>query len=274
MSNLKALSLFAILVASIGAIPAFAQSADITVSTDKESYSDGEVVMVSGQVNEMLGVPVSLRVIAPNGNIVTIEQIDIGSDNTFSVEITAGGNLWKAAGTYTIEASYGLTAQNTSTATTTFEFGGSSGGKPSTMIGVDGTDFLLSYTIIGGKVLSITPEQGEGYGSLIIAIEATNDGQLTITLPRALIDAVFPEGGDDSYIVLVDDEEVADFDETKTDTDRTLTIEFTKGTEQIEIIGTFVVPEFGTIAVMILAVAIISIIAVSARSRLNVLPKY
>ncbi|HXV51367.1 MAG TPA: copper-binding protein, partial [Nitrosopumilaceae archaeon] len=155
MSNLKVLSLFAILVASIGAIPAFAQSADITVSTDKESYSDGEVVMVSGQVNQMLGVPVSLRVIAPNANIVTIEQIDIGSGNTFSVEITAGGNLWRAAGTYTIEVSYGLTAENTSTATTTFEFGGSSGGKSSTTIGVDGTDFLLSYTITGGRVLSI-----------------------------------------------------------------------------------------------------------------------
>ncbi|MDP3779979.1 MAG: PEFG-CTERM sorting domain-containing protein, partial [Nitrosopumilaceae archaeon] len=55
---------------------------------------------------------------------------------------------------------------------------------------------------------------------------------------------------------------------------RTLSIMFPAGTEEIEIIGTFVVPEFGTIAVMILAVAIISIIAVSARSRLNVLPKY
>ena len=271
MSNLKALSLFAILVASIGTIPAFAQSTDITVSTDKGSYSDGEVVMVSGQVGEVLSIPVSLRVIAPNGNIVRIDQIDIDSDNTFSVEIAAGGNLWKAAGTYTIEASYGLTAGNTSTATTTFEFGGSSGGKPSTTIGVDGTDFLLSYTITGGKVLSITPDVAAN--SLIIAIEATNDGQLIITLPRALIDALLPDGGDDSFFVLVDGEE-RDFDETKTDTDRTLAIVFEEGAEEIEIIGTFVVPEFGTIAVMILAVAIISIIAVSARSKLNVLPKY
>src|SRR3989338_58307 len=270
MSNLKVLSLFAILVASIGAIPAFAQTEPITVATDKGSYSDGEVVMVSGQVSEVLSIPVSLRVISPNGNIVRIDQIDIGSDNTFSVEITAGGNLWKAAGTYTIEASYGLTAENTSTAITTFEFGGSSGGKPST-IGVDGTDYLLSYTITGGKVLSITPDVAAN--SLIIAIEATNDGQLTITLPRALIDALLPDGGDDSFFVLVDGEE-RDFDETKTDTDRTLAIVFEEGAEEIEIIGTFVVPEFGTIAVMILAVAIISIIAVSARSRLNVLPKY
>jgi len=270
MSSVKVLSLFAILVASIGTIPAFAQSADLTVATDKGSYADGEIVMVSGQVKDVFsGLPVSLRVFAPNGNIVTIEQIDISSDKTFSVDITAGGDLWRSAGTYTIEVSYGLTTQKT--ATTTFEFGGSGVMRPPTTIAVEGTDFIVSYTITGGRVLSITPDVAAS--SLIIAIEATNDGQLTITLPRALIDAILPEGGDDSFFVLVDGQEEG-FDETKTATERTLTIMFPAGAEEIEIIGTFVIPEFGTIAALILAVAIISIIAVSARSRLSILPKY
>jgi len=44
--------------------------------------------------------------------------------------------------------------------------------------------------------------------------------------------------------------------------------------KQIEIIGTFVIPEFGTIAAMILAVAIISIVAISAKSRLSIVPRY
>ena len=271
MSNLKA-SLFVILVASIGLIPAFAQSVeDITVTTDKASYSDGEVVMVSGQVKEVFsGLPVSLQVFAPNGNLVTIKQIDVGADKMFSADIPAGGSdLWKAAGTYTVKVSYGLTTQKTASAT--FDFGGSSGTKAPGTIGVEGTEFILNYKITGGEVLSITPDVAAH--SLMIAIKATNDGQLTITLPRTLIDAVLPEGGDDSYFVLVDGEE-RDFDETKTDTDRTLTISFDKGTEQIEIIGTFVVPEFGTVAALILAVAVISIIAVTARSRLSVLPKY
>ena len=64
-----------------------------------------------------------------------------------------------------------------------------------------------------------------------------------------------------SYYVLVDGEE-STFGETKTSSDRTLTVEFPAGTEKIEIIGTFAVPEFGTIAAMILSVAIISIIGV------------
>ena len=94
-----------------------------------------------------------------------------------------------------------------------------------------------------------------------------------LPLPRELIDALFPEGEDDDYFVLVDGEEV-DFDETKTSTDRTLVISFPAGAEEIEIIGTHVVPEFGAIAALILAVAIISIIAVSAKSRLSIMPRY
>jgi predicted secreted protein with PEFG-CTERM motif len=43
---------------------------------------------------------------------------------------------------------------------------------------------------------------------------------------------------------------------------------------EVDILDGVVVPEFGTIAAMILAVAIISIIAVSAKSRLSIIPRY
>jgi predicted secreted protein with PEFG-CTERM motif len=42
----------------------------------------------------------------------------------------------------------------------------------------------------------------------------------------------------------------------------------------VDILDGTVVPEFGTIAAMILAVAIISIIAISAKSRLSIVPRY
>jgi predicted secreted protein with PEFG-CTERM motif len=138
------------------------------------------------------------------------------------------------------------------------------------LVGVSGTDFMVGFEITGGKLISITPDVDAN--SLIIAIDAFDDGQLTITLPRELIDAKIGDD-DDDYFVLVDGEEV-DFDETTTSTDRTLVISFPAGAEEIEIIGTFVVPEFGAIAALILAVAIISIIAVSAKSRLSIMPRY
>ena len=108
--------------------------------------------------------------------------------------------------------------------------------------------------------------------SLLVYIETTDDGSITLTIPRSVLDATINDG-DDEFFVLVDGEEV-DFEEIKTSTDRILTIKFYAGTEQIEIIGTFVIPEFGTIAAMILAVAIISIIAISAKSRLGMQSRY
>ena len=269
-TRLTVLALSAILIASIGLAPAFGQlTGPIVVKTDKASYVDGDIVVVSGEVKDLLsGTPVTLQVIAANGNIVTIEQLDIGADKKFSTEITAGGGLWKSAGTYTIKVLYGTESR---TANTTFEFAGSTGAPPKKpTIKVEGEDVFVTYTIVGGKLLKIAVDYEAK--SLIIGIETTSDGELTITLPRALIDSKIG-AEDDDFFVLIDGEEV-DFEETTTATDRTLTIKFPNGAEEIEIIGTFVIPEFGTIAALILVVAIASIIAVSARTRLSIMPKY
>jgi predicted secreted protein with PEFG-CTERM motif len=126
---------------------------------------------------------------------------------------------------------------------------------------------LVSYTITGATVQSIIPNVDSN--SLIISLDATDDGMITLTLPREVIDSKSSDNGDDSFFILLDGEEVL-FDETINESDRIITLSFAAGSEQIEIIGTFVIPEFGTIAAMILAVAIISIIAISAKSRLSI----
>ncbi|QUC64191.1 PEFG-CTERM sorting domain-containing protein [Nitrosopumilus sp. K4] len=275
-AHLSVFALSAIIIASIGMAPAFGQIQDpIVVATDKSSYKEGETILVTGEVKALLGgEALSLIVTAPNGNIVTVDQLTVGSDKKFSTELTAGGSLMRAAGTYTITVQYGNQSR---TAETTFSFSGSSmipstgtGKVTGTQISIEGSDEMIGYKITGGKLLSVTPDVDAN--SLIIAIEATNDGTLTLTIPRSIMDATI-NGEDDTFFVLVDGEEV-DFEEKTTSKDRTLTINFLAGAEEIEIIGTFVVPEFGTIAVMILAVAIISIIAVSAKSRLSIMPRY
>ena len=134
----------------------------------------------------------------------------------------------------------------------------------------DSTD-LISYEITNGKLINVIPDMDAV--SLLVYIESTDDGSITLTIPRSVLDATI-NNGDDEFFVLVDGEEEVDFEEIITSTDRTLTINFLAGSEQIEIIGTFVIPEFGTIAAMILAVAIISIIAISSKSRLSIVPRY
>ena len=122
---------------------------------------------------------------------------------------------------------------------------------------------MFDYDITGGEIKDISPSRESN--SVLIDIESTGSGLLVITLPREAIDATI-DGNDEDFFVLVDDEDV-DYKETKTNTDRTLSIELPEGTEQIEIIGTFAVPEFGVIATVVLAAAIMFIAVFSVKSR-------
>ena len=99
---------------------------------------------------------------------------------------------------------------------------------------------------------------------LVHLFGADDDGELKITLNSDII-TPFDDG---SYFVLINSEEV-EFEQMG----RTLHIDYTAGTEKIEIVGSHVVPEFGTIAMIILAVAIVSIIAITAKTRTTLIPK-
>ncbi len=278
-THLSVFALSAILVVSIGMTPAFGQiQSPITVTTDKQSYVGGEVVMVTGEVRDLFtATPVAIIVNAPNGNIVAVDQITVSPDKTFSTELVIGGQIL-AEGTYTITVQYGADSRS---ASTSFELTDAMipPGKPPPTLGpsngnamvVDNEGYEVGFELTTGDILSVTPDVESN--ALIIAIATTEDGSLTVTIPRTVADATYDDGTDDQYFVLVDGEEV-NFEETVTDTERILTIDFTAGTEEITIIGTWVIPEFGTIAVMILAVAIVSIIAVSARSKLSIIPRY
>ena len=287
-------ALFGILITSVGVSPAFGENGTIVVSTDKPSYSDGDTIIISGEIKNMIpGDQLSILIQSPNGNLVALDQLTVGVDNQFSAEIKVGGKLMKTEGTYTIKVQYREQSANTS-----FEFGGVvdqplnkleknmvedmvedmveadpiivNSIVTSTTVTIQDSMDLVSYEITNANLINVIPDLDAV--SLLIYIEAMDDGSITLTIPRTVLDASINDG-DDEFFVLVDGEEV-DFEEITTNMDRTLTIEFSAGTEQIEIIGTFVIPEFGTIAAMILAVAIISIVAISAKSRLTILSRY
>jgi len=279
---------------SVGTPTAFGQNESIILNIDKTSYLEGETISISGEIKNMIASnQISLIIQSPNGNLVALDQMTVGSDKQFSTEIKLGGKLMKQEGTYTIKVQYGEQS-----ITTSFEFGGvidvpenaleetivedtvedivmedlatvDSIVTATTLTIQDSTDLIL-YEITNGKITNVIPDLDAV--SLLIDIEAIDDGSITLTIPRSVLDATINDN-DDEFFVLVDGEEV-DFEEITTSTDRTLTIEFLAGSEQIEIIGTFVIPEFGTIAAMILAVAIISIIAISAKSRLSIPSRY
>ena len=132
-------------------------------------------------------------------------------------------------------------------------------------INVNGTNYVISHSIEGGKILniSIDPQSKE----MKISIQSTSNGVITIDLPRILIDAK-ENGSDTHYIVLANNHGV-NFKELSTADYRELTVSFLNGTNTIEIKGTQVVPEFGTIVSLILLASIITTIVISQKNKLG-----
>ena len=142
---------------------------------------------------------------------------------------------------------------------------------PSSSIGrvkVENTDFALRYEITGAEVLGT--EVDVETNSLLIEVDATSDGVLTIPLPRTLIDAKTNQNTDDVFYVLVNGEE-ASFTETTTSNSRTLAIDVPDGTTEITIYGTHVVPEFGALTSLVLIICIVSIVVIA---KVRTIPKY
>ena len=85
----------------------------ITVSTDYAVYEVGEMINVSGSISDydksdpFKNFDVTLRLIAPNNNIINFSQVPLDSDGSYSTFIPAEGPLWKIEGEYTISASHG-----------------------------------------------------------------------------------------------------------------------------------------------------------------------
>ena len=95
----------------------------ITIETNSSSYVEGEVITVSGSVSDFresdpyTNFDVTIRLIAPNNNIVSISQVSL-DDGFYSTSILAQGPLWKIDGDYTVSVSQGSDRN----ASTTFTF--------------------------------------------------------------------------------------------------------------------------------------------------------
>ena len=95
----------------------------MTIETDSSSYEAGEVITVSGSVSDFresdpyTNFDVTIRLIAPNNNIVSISQVSL-DDGFYSTSILAQGPLWKIDGDYTVSVSQGSDRN----ASTTFTF--------------------------------------------------------------------------------------------------------------------------------------------------------
>ncbi len=240
-------------------LPAFAESL-ISVEINSNSYNEGETIVISGKVSTIIiDTPVTMQLFSQD-NLVDIAQITVAEDGSYSHTVRAEGPLWSKAGEYIVRVSFG----EGNIAETQFTFSPKTEISETNTFEVDAGNhgtFDVEYSIEGGIVKDMLID--EEIFALIVIIESTDDGSISLEIPRYALDAKKQDETDDIFIIIIDGIE-APYQETITDSNsRVITINFEQGDSDIEIIGTTIIPEFGTIAMMILAIGIITTIFVT-----------
>jgi predicted secreted protein with PEFG-CTERM motif len=273
----KAYALFAILLASVATvalIPAYAAT-QITVQTDKDSYMSGDTIKITGKVTVDTGTvnqPILIQVLDPSGNNrAKLDQVTAAADGSYSYSFPSGGPLMAKSGAYKVIATYKGTSQ-----TMTFDFTAGDTWK-TFQLKAAGQTYQIQYMINGGSVKNMTVDGPTK--TLTVNIASTADGKLDIRLPRNVIDSRVGSdgktGNDQDFAIFIDDENTEATPATPTADMRQISIDFDSGAQTVEIVGTWAVPEFGAIAAIVLAIAIVGIIVATARysNKLNFSPR-
>ena len=252
----------------------FAFGSLISVQTDTTTYDEGDTIVISGQIETIIGeTPVTLQLFK-DGNMVEIAQIIVSKDGNYSYIILAEGSMWQSQGEYIVKVTYGegnisettffyIPNSEVLTSTNSFEVDAGSSGT-----------FDLPYTIRGGTISDISID--ESIFGLVVQINASDKGKIVLDLPRKYIDAEKQNGKDEVFIILMEKQngdivETTYNEETSHSEIRTLTIDFEEGDSKIQIIGTYVIPEFGTIVMIILTVGIMaSVLLTRNRFQINI----
>ena len=235
---------------------AFAEVSLISVQTDDSNYDVGDTILISGKITTIIGdTPVTIQLFK-EANMVEIAQVKVSQDGNYVHTIIAQGPLWKSQGDYTVRVVYG----ENNIAETSFEYiSGSEIIETTKDFDVDAGDsgtFDIKYTIRGGIVENIEVES-KNFG-LLVKINSLDDGKIILELPREYIDAEKQNGKDEEFIILINDVQTTYQQMQSDSTVRIIEINFEKGDSEIQIIGTYVIPEFGTIVMIILTIGILT----------------
>ena len=262
--------LLAVTIMSVSAIGqnAYAGGSGMSLSAD----CSGSSCAISGDTDRS-DQDVTMVVTASNGNIVTVGQLNT-SGGSYSGSFNVSN---QDDGTYTITVNQGSSSKYNLSVSVDVS-GGSSDSSESVSNQVAASEEELAVETASASGLTLTA--GGMEGSTTIDVSGTTDRSgditLTVTAPNGNIISVAqisPSG--DSFATTI---------ETGGELwsqDGMYTIKAVQGaasshqkTAQVEIIDGHVIPEFGVIAAMILAVAIVSIIVVTAKTKLSLVPRY
>ena len=246
---------------------AYAAGAGMSLSADA-NYMSGQI-NVSGDTDRTYD-PVIIKVTNSNG-VHAVGQVDAaGGSYSWS------GGLAGMEGSYTVSAQQGEGAGKYNLSVTITE--SDSSASTSSIATTSGT---AAATTTSSPAGGLTITAGDSVrGSTTIDVSGTTDRDSVITLivtaPNGniiSIDQLTPSGGSYSTSFGTGGDQY--------NQDGMYTISAKQGaasmynvSTEVEVVDGHVIPEFGTIAAMILVVAIVAIIAVSAKTKLSLVPRY
>ncbi len=278
----KSTNIFLILTIAVviaGTAPIFAEAIDpLSVILSKDVYNKGDILVVFGTTPIVFeDVPDLTIQILFDQQVIEIAQIKVAKDGTFAQDFNTNAEKWAHDGQYTVKVYY---TEDLFTEEY-FQFFQNIVTETSSVFPIDipnsGT-FDLEYTASGFDIKDA--ELNQDRYSILIEITENSGGNLVLKLPRESFDSKTGDDTDEIFIVLVskdkEDENFIEVQITEIETTsdfRTINIQIEEDEKFIEIIGTYVIPEFGSIVIMILLVAITSAIIISKKSSFHLYPK-
>lgn len=243
----------------------------IIIWTDDYIYDHQSIVTVNGYLKpENAQNPVTILVTNPLGNLVTVEQVTPAPSGDFTLKFNTESTLWSQDGTYIIKAQSGSEGRSFKTDIELIPLDlGTTSKCNTTMITVfadNGGTYCVPFEV-SGELEGIEGMLSIESKTLLLNVRSTNVEFIFVDLPRHLLNAKTDAGQDSPFIILVNGEE-REFEEQTSNLEnhRRLAILFPPDREgTIEIIGTSAIPEFGSIAVLVLVSATIAIIVASHR---------
>ena len=274
-TRLMGIVLMAVALMSVTSVSQNVFAADAGMSLT--ATAGGSNISVSGETASSL-TDVTFTVRTPDGaNVVAVDQVTPDANGIFGTEFNCSN--WKQDGLYTI------TAQQGSSSLYTIELSIEVNGGVSAETSASDSSLIVdteAVTEVAAEEsgLSITASAVEGSDTIGITGHTTKtneDVTLTVTSPNGnivSIDQLRPGSNGDFATDIIIGGQLWSQDGIYTVVAQQGNAAAFKDSVEVDILDGLVVPEFGTIAAMILAVAIISIIAISSKSRLSIIPRY
>ncbi|MCH8914545.1 MAG: PEFG-CTERM sorting domain-containing protein [Thaumarchaeota archaeon] len=275
-----AIAIMALSLISMTSIQQDVFGASLGMSITATADQGSDTIMVTGKTISDI-TDVTFTVTSPIFNtVVAIEQVSPDDNGEFTVKFIVGPT-WTEDGFYEIKAMQAVSSNSLYTLNVVVEvIGGMTEKTDITESNLQTGIFVPTQSIITRAGLEISADAV--IGSTTITITGTTDRMseditLIVTAPngnKISFDQVSPGSNGEFTSVFTTGGPLWKQDGFYTVTAHQNDNPRYNASVEVEIIDGVVIPEFGTIAAMILAVAIISIIVISAKSRLSIIPRY